>query len=275
MSVRTCTRCGNKLSKPRLEAGKRKCYRCERASIREQKQRAHDRRIESEDFTAADYWQLYEDQDGHCAILNCRAQGKAKHLSVEHDHQCNRGHEPGRWCRDCVRGLTCSMHNEWIGRAGDSPDIFDSIADYLRNPPARKTLMDKMIVGNETKTVETLISDYKIPPKRARKITDLSRGVGPSPIPVHNGTIEVRYIRLPRGGGALYEIIESAPKIEGNLLLKRLQDEYSLSERRARSALNAAWRDGSKRVSTAEGIIGITYHGRGPNESYIFSVKIG
>lgn len=277
-AVPTCTRCKRKLTKPRIAARKRKCYPCEMAVKREGKQRAHDRQIESEDFTAEDYWQLYREQDGHCAIYTCRAQGKSKHLVVEHDHACEMGHPPNRWCRVCVRGLTCSQHNEWIGRTGDNPEIFDSLAQYLRDPPARETLLGKMVAGTHDEILVTLNKDYKIPLARARKMLDLARGVGPSPTPIAGAhgqvvTIEIRYIRIPRTKKVLYEIIESEPRLERDLALKHLMDGHDLKEQRAKNALNAAWEKGKIRVTTKEETILIKYHGRGANETYMFSIK--
>jgi hypothetical protein len=268
-----CTRCKRPLTKARLEKRKRKCYRCEVAARREQKQQTHDRNIESEDFTAADYWELYEMQGGRCAVYTCRAQGKAKFLAVEHDHKCEMGHEPHRWCRVCVRGLTCSMHNEWIGRTGDNPEIFDSLAEYLRNPPARETLMNRMIVGTDVQTIETLMQEYRIPEKRARKMVTMARSVGPSPTPVPDGTVVIRFIRIPRTTKELYEIIESARQIDSELALKQLMDEYGLTERRAKSLLNKVWEYGKRRVSTPEGFVSVDYHGRGAGQSYMFSIE--
>jgi Recombination endonuclease VII len=239
---------------------------------REQKQKAHDRNIESGDFTAADYWELYEKQGGRCAISECRAKGKSKFLAVEHDHKCTMGHDPRDWCRVCVRGLTCSMHNEWIGRAGDNPDVFRSLAMYLFDPPAREILMEKMIVGTDAETVETLNKRYQIPLKRARKMLDIARMVGPTPTVVNNGSIIVRYIRIPRTDKVLYEIIESAPQINSQVALAFLMNEYGLSERRAKTALNAAWNYGERRVSTTSGIIHIEYHGR-RDEDYMFAIE--
>jgi hypothetical protein len=267
-----CSRCGRKLSKPRILANKRKCYLCEVAVRREQKQRAHDRNIESADFTSADYWLLYESQGGTCAILTCRAKGKSKHLAVEHDHSCEMGHDKNRWCRACVRGLTCSQHNEWIGRTGDNPEIFDSLADYLRNPPAREILMGRMIVGNAEETIGTLASEYNIPFKRGRRMIDLARGVGPSPTAVPGSTIVIRYIRIPRSGKQLYEIIETAPRIGKELALKKLMTEYGLSERRAKTTLVSVWDKGKRRVQTPKGIIRVDYHGRA-GEEYLFSIE--
>lgn len=86
------------------------------------------------------YARLYEAQGGTCAIHRCRAAGGgARRLAVDHDHTCCAGPET---CGNCTRGLLCQIHNEWIGRAGDDPAVFDSIAEYLRNPPARRVLTD-------------------------------------------------------------------------------------------------------------------------------------
>jgi hypothetical protein len=268
-----CSGCGRKLSKPRQEARKRACFLCEVASRRERKRKGHDWAVESEDFTASDYWDLFRAQDGRCAVFSCRAQGKARYLAVEHDHLCEMGHDPKKWCRACVRGLVCSMHNEWIGRAGDNPDVFDSLASFLRNPPAREVLMDKMIVGTDIETIGTLGRDYRIPPKRARRMLDLARGVGPSPTAVPNGTIIIRYVRIPRTTKELYEIIESAPRIDSRLALKRLMDEYRLSERKAKSLLNTAWERGKHKATTPAGIVRIEYHGRGAGKSYVYSLE--
>jgi hypothetical protein len=182
------------------------------------------------------------------------------------------GHDKSRWCRACVRGLACVTHNEWIGRAGDDPEVFDSLAAYLRNPPGRATLMEKMIVGNAAETITRLHSDYGIPLFRARKMLDMARGVGPSPTQTASGTIVVRYIRIPRTTKVLYEIIESAPRMDAEAALTELM--CHLSERRAKTALNKAWEQGEHKVSTAGGIVRITYHGRGAGMAYMYSVEV-
>lgn len=76
-------------------------------------------------LTPEEYWALYEAQGGRCAIRGCHATGKTKRLGVEHDHETG-----------FIRGLACSTHNTWFGRAGDDPAVFDSAASYLRDPPA-------------------------------------------------------------------------------------------------------------------------------------------
>jgi hypothetical protein len=166
------------------------------------------------------------------------------------------------------------MHNEWIGRAGDNPEIFDSLASYLRDPPAREMLMDKMLVAPHDEAIEILHDDYKVSLTRARKMLDLARGVGPSPVKVPGGrTVVVKYVRIPRSGKAVYSITESARQVDGKLALKQLMDEYGLSERRAKTALNTAWDKGQRRLLLTRGNILIKYCGRGANQSYMFSIE--
>lgn len=132
---RLCPRCGNKLSKQRLAQRKRYCFRCGQDVKREQSAAAHEKRIcELYGLRPGDYQRLYEAQGGRCAIKNCTARGARLRLAVDHDHKL------GFRNRRAVRGLLCKRHNNWIGEAGDDPEVFDSIANYLRNPPARKVL---------------------------------------------------------------------------------------------------------------------------------------
>lgn len=273
MDAPKCTGCGRKLSKVRLRDGKPDCYPCECRKKREAKQKGHDRRVESEDFTAADYRLLYEAQGGRCAIEYCRATGRAKHLAVEHDHKCDRGHDPRRWCRACVRGLTCGMHNEWIGRAGDNPEVFDALALYLREPPARKLLMDNVYTGNMEQTLFTLHDQFKVTWKIARKTVDLARGVGPSPLHLGDVTIITRYLREPRGAHGLFEITESAPWLDSIEALRVLRADYGLSEKMGKSLLNAAWDTGKRRKTTPKGDVRIVYRGRGVGETYMFTIE--
>jgi hypothetical protein len=270
-----CRRCGRKLSKKQLEARKRHCYPCQCTIRMEQKVKAHDRSIESEDFTREDYWLLYQEQGGRCAIWECRATGKSRRLAVEHDHKCDMGHDPKRWCRACVRGLVCAMHNEWIGRSGDNPKVFDSIADYLREPPAR-TIMEKQDQGD---TVDVLVRKYDFLARQAVRILDLARGVGPSPQKVTGGTITVRYTREPNRPG-MYEIAESLEpgepggfRISGQLALTRLTGEFGLPEDKARNALNIAWEFGDKAEPLTDGYVHIWYHGPGETGNHLYTIK--
>jgi hypothetical protein len=98
---------------------------------------AHDRRVSGlYGLRPGEYQRLYLAQGGRCAIKGCRARGIRRRLPVDHDHK------QGLHNRRAVRGLLCSTHNQWLGRAGDDPEVFESIAEYLRNPPAQRILVD-------------------------------------------------------------------------------------------------------------------------------------
>jgi hypothetical protein len=132
---RVCARCEKPLSKDRLAKRKQKCYLCEVQAKREQKQRAHDRRVETlYGLRPGEYQQLYKAQGGKCAIHGCQARGLRISLAVDHDHK------KGLANREAVRGLLCKRHNKMIGYERDNPEVFESIAGYLRFPPAQAIL---------------------------------------------------------------------------------------------------------------------------------------
>jgi hypothetical protein len=58
---------------------------------------------------------------------------------VDHDHECQASHG-GIIQLCCIRALLCGPHNEWLGRAGNDPLVFESLAAILRDPPAQKVL---------------------------------------------------------------------------------------------------------------------------------------
>lgn len=112
-----------------------RCFNHNRAFKKSRRGLNHERRVQDVyGLLPGDYEALYAAQGGRCAIHGCRATGAKRRLAVEHDHKLEG--------RASVRGLTCVSHNEWIGRAGDDPAVFDSLAAYLRDPPARKVLTD-------------------------------------------------------------------------------------------------------------------------------------
>ena len=132
VSSRKCYECRKPLTSKR--ARKKYCYHCEVAVRKIQKQQAHDRRVEKVyGLLPGDYALLYAAQGGRCAIFGCKARGLKIALAVEHDHLLG-------FTRLAVRGLTCKRHNAMIAFAGDDPRVFDSLAEYLRNPPARGVL---------------------------------------------------------------------------------------------------------------------------------------
>jgi hypothetical protein len=111
-----------------------RCTTCHRAERKRVKAQNHERRVVGTyGLKPGDYERLKAAQGGFCAIHGCRARGVSRNLAVEHDHATEE-----------VRGLTCDVHNEMIGRSGDNPEVFESLAQYLRDPPARRVLTVKV-----------------------------------------------------------------------------------------------------------------------------------
>lgn len=71
-----------------------------------------------------DYEFIYNKQGRKCSLCQ-RATGKARRLSIDHDH--NNG---------LVRGLLCRPCNDVLGHARDDVQYFLRAVEYLLNPPA-------------------------------------------------------------------------------------------------------------------------------------------
>ena len=77
-------------------------------------------------MTAQDYTDLFEKQNGCCAICNTTESGHnvTNHLLVDHDHSSG-----------TVRGLLCSSCNLMLGKAHDNVDLLTKAINYLKNEP--------------------------------------------------------------------------------------------------------------------------------------------
>lgn len=78
-------------------------------------------------ITAERYWEMFEAQNGGCAIClkPCRTGNR---LAIDHDHRCCPGETS---CGKCVRGLLCLDHNRAVGSLQDDPVLARKLADYL------------------------------------------------------------------------------------------------------------------------------------------------
>lgn len=85
-------------------------------------------------ITLLDYDKIKAHQGGKCALCGV-ATGKAKALSVDHDHALE---DAGLPMRETVRGLLCGPCNrnlgwlEWVG--------VQKALKYIKRPPAHKVL---------------------------------------------------------------------------------------------------------------------------------------
>lgn len=75
-------------------------------------------------ITAAEYWKIFLHQGEQCAICH-RAKGRAKKLSVDHDHATG-----------YVRGLLCTRCNNLLGHLRDDLESAKRVVRYLEDPPA-------------------------------------------------------------------------------------------------------------------------------------------
>lgn len=134
---RVCKDCPPDSKRPAPFPGPR-CHTHNRAERKRKRGRKAERRVERLfGLTPQEYDELYEAQDGRCAIPGCRATGQVKRLAVDHDHYCP-FHPPEVACRRCLRGLLCGPHNyELIGKYQNQ---LQAALDYLADPPARRVL---------------------------------------------------------------------------------------------------------------------------------------
>lgn len=133
-----CLTAGITTERPAIYPGPR-CATHHRYEKIRRSARAYELKLASTyDITEAEYQKLYVSQGGVCFI--CRvATGKAKRLSVEHEHNmegCT--HLPNHGCRRCIRGLACGRCNHLIAFLG--VEALARAVQFLTDPPARKIL---------------------------------------------------------------------------------------------------------------------------------------
>lgn len=140
MCFKTCKECGETklLSEfsPKWESGQGKHYRlhscdpCRNAARRSYRRSNYTRYYRHHKnsslkslygITIDDYDEMYDDQEGCCAI--CGTHQSELRLALQVDH-C---HDTG-----IIRGLLCGYCNSVLGYMGDDPEVLDNAAAYLR-----------------------------------------------------------------------------------------------------------------------------------------------
>jgi hypothetical protein len=109
--------------------------------------RAHDKHIEKNfEIDGPTYDLIYESQGGVC--FGCgRAKGIKRRLAIDHDHECDAGHDPKMGCLKCIRALLCAYCNEILGRL--DVDALRRLIIVLTDPPAQKILRGIMTMEDE------------------------------------------------------------------------------------------------------------------------------
>jgi hypothetical protein len=72
-------------------------------------------------LTPEQYDEMYNQQDGRCAICNIHQSGLKKNFMIDHNHTTN-----------AVRGLLCGNCNTAIGLLDDSIELIIKAAEYLK-----------------------------------------------------------------------------------------------------------------------------------------------
>ncbi len=94
------------------------------------------RHIKATYSISKDEWQqLYESQDGKCAICGCTdvPEERRSNLSVDHAHG---PHDTARGTTDktTIRGLLCQPCNKGLGSFKDDPELLIKAVEYLNKP---------------------------------------------------------------------------------------------------------------------------------------------
>jgi len=72
-------------------------------------------------ITLDEHTQMYEEQNGACAICKGEGDGRWKKLCVDHDHKTGK-----------VRQLLCRNCNVVLGQVGDNPNLLEEMIKYLQ-----------------------------------------------------------------------------------------------------------------------------------------------
>lgn len=138
-----CNAVGRETSRPALKPGPR-CEEHWRQRKRKVSKQVHAKRIEQQfEISGEIYWAIYKAQGGVC--FGCgKAKGVRRRLAVDHDHECDQGHDPKMGCAKCIRALLCAYCNEILGRL--DVEALQRLITVLTDPPAQKILRAIMAV---------------------------------------------------------------------------------------------------------------------------------
>jgi len=124
--MKECRKCGVDKDKSEYYKKHLDCKPCVLAQRRKHYAENKDLYREKElkknyNLSLAEYEDMYEEQEGCCAICGTFVCSSGKLLSVDHDHTTGQ-----------VRGLLCLNCNTAIGKFNDNQDLLYRAADYIR-----------------------------------------------------------------------------------------------------------------------------------------------
>jgi hypothetical protein len=102
------------------------CKECDKARVKARHQ-ANPERTRNNDLkrnygiTLQEHQEMYEEQNGVCAVCEKPGDGKWKKLCVDHDHKTGK-----------VRQLLCRNCNMVLGQVNDNPNLLSDMILYLQ-----------------------------------------------------------------------------------------------------------------------------------------------
>lgn len=98
------------------------CREYDRSNPARQHARRHKSKLAVYGITPDDYDNLYQDQEGCCAICGKHQSGFKRRFGVDHCHKTGR-----------IRGLLCHHCNTALGNLRDDPSLLLSAIEYLED----------------------------------------------------------------------------------------------------------------------------------------------
>ena len=129
---RTCMTCGEEKLATEFYVRNKKtgvrhssCKECDKARVKARHQENPERTKNNDlkrnyGITLQEHQQMFEEQNGVCAICEGEGDGKWKKLCVDHDHKTGK-----------VRQLLCRNCNMILGQAYDDASLFSKMILYL------------------------------------------------------------------------------------------------------------------------------------------------
>ena len=114
--MKQCRSCGVEKPLSEFYKGRAKCKPCHNKQLNDK------RREDIYGVTPEEYNQLFEKQEGCCAICGVHASTLKRSLHLDHCHSTGK-----------VRGLLCSNCNTAIGKLNDNEDTLYAAIKYLRS----------------------------------------------------------------------------------------------------------------------------------------------
>lgn len=80
-------------------------------------------------MTPEQWLDLYDKQEGKCAVCKVEQCASGRKFAVDHDHRCCP--TIGKCCGGCVRGLLCLLCNTLVGKIESNRERLNNVLEYI------------------------------------------------------------------------------------------------------------------------------------------------